>query len=50
LVIEDRGEVETEIRIEVIEAKANTDANQSLSRKPLSATIVARKVIFIILL
>jgi len=40
------GEVETEIKIEVIEVKASTEANQSLSEKPLSATIVARKVIF----
>jgi len=40
LVTEDRGEVEMEIRMEVIEA------NQSLCGKPLSATIVARKAIF----
>jgi len=32
--------------MEVIEIKASSEANQSLSENPLSATIVARKVIF----
>jgi len=40
------AEVETKIRMEVLEAKSSIEANKSLSEKPLSATIVTKKVIF----
>jgi len=38
-----KGEVGTEIKMEVIEVKASAEANQSLSENPLSATIVQER-------